>query len=69
MFGVSMPELLLLLVVVLLVLGSNKLQEIGGVLGRAIRNFRFSLIEPDEIDITPKDKKQPTSTDDPNHKA
>ena len=69
MFGVSMPELLLLLVVVLLVFGSNKLPEIGGWLGRAIRNFRRSSTEPDEIDITPKDKKQPTCTDDPNHKA
>ena len=69
MFGVSMPELLHLLVVVLLVFWSNKLPEIGGGLGRAIRNFRRSSTEPDEIDITPKDKKQPTSTDDPNHKA
>ncbi len=69
MFAVSMPELLLLLVVVLLLLGSNKLPEIGGGLGRAIRNFRRASSEPDEIDITPKDKKQPTSTDDPNHKA
>ena len=51
MFGVSMPELLLLLVVVLLVFGSNKLPEIGGGLGRAIRNFRRSSTEPDEIDI------------------
>lgn len=69
MFGVSMPELLLLLVVVLLLFGSNKLPEIGGGLGRAIRNFRRASSEPDEIDITPKDKKQPTSTDDPSHKA
>ena len=69
MFGVSMPELLLLLVVVLLVFGSNKLPEIGGGLGRAIRNFRRASSEPDEIDITPKDKKPSSTDDDTSHKA
>ena len=54
MFGVGIPELLLILVVVLLVFGSKKLPEIGGGLGRAIRNFRRASSEPDEIDITPK---------------
>ena len=69
MFGVSMPELLLLLVVVLLLFGSNKLPEIGGGLGRAIRNFRRASSEPDEIDITPKDKKPSSNDDDTSHKA
>lgn len=69
MYGVSMPELLILLVVVLVLFGSKKLPDIGGGLGRALRNFRRASSEPDEIDITPKDKKQTTSTDDPNHKA
>ena len=40
MFGIGMQELLLILVVVLLIFGANKLPEIGGGLGRAIRNFR-----------------------------
>ena len=57
MFGIGMQELLLILVVVLLIFGANKLPEIGGGLGRAIRNFRRASSEPDEIDITPKDKK------------
>ena len=30
----------------------------GGGLGRAIRNFRQAASEPDEIDITPKDKEK-----------
>ncbi|MBQ8665244.1 MAG: twin-arginine translocase TatA/TatE family subunit, partial [Mailhella sp.] len=36
---------------------AKRLPEIGGGLGRAIRNFRQAASEPDEIDITPKDKK------------
>ena len=40
MFGIGMQELLLILIVVLLIFGANKLPEIGGGLGRAIRNFR-----------------------------
>lgn len=61
MFGIGAQELLLILLVVLVIFGANKLPEIGGGLGRAIRNFRRASSEPDEIDITPKDKK---NTDD-----
>ena len=57
MFGIGAQELLLILLVVLVIFGANKLPEIGGGLGRAIRNFRRASSEPDEIDITPKDKK------------
>ena len=65
MFGIGMQELLLILIVVLLIFGANKLPEIGGGLGRAIRNFRRASSEPDEIDITPAGKdKKPTSGDD-----
>jgi sec-independent protein translocase protein TatA len=49
----SMPELLVILVVVLLVFGHKKLPEIGQGLGRAIKNFKKATTEPDEIDITP----------------
>ena len=69
MFGIGMQELLLILVVVLLIFGANKLPEIGGGLGRAIRNFRRASSEHDEIDITPKDKKDQSSSGDDSHKA
>lgn len=59
MFGIGAQELLLILLVVLVIFGANKLPEIGGGLGRAIRNFRRASSEPDEIDITPNKDKQP----------
>ena len=65
MFGIGMQEILVILVIGLLIFGANKLPEIGGGLGRAIRNFRRASSEPDEIDITPRDKKTaPPSNDD-----
>ena len=65
MYGIGMQELLLILVIVVLIFGSKKLPEIGG-LGKAIRNFKRASSEPDEIDITPKDEKK---KDDTTHSA
>ena len=58
MFGIGMQELLIILVLVLVIFGAKRLPEIGGGLRRAIRNFRQAASEPDEIDITPKDKEK-----------
>ncbi|MDK2956386.1 MAG: sec-independent protein translocase protein TatA [Desulfovibrionales bacterium] len=56
--GIGIWELLLILVIVLIIFGANKLPEIGGGLGRAIKNFKKATGEPEEIDVTPdKDKK------------
>ncbi len=68
MFGIGMQELLVILVLVLVIFGAKRLPEIGGGLGRAIRNFRQAASEPDEIDITPKDKDK-NKTDDEDKKA
>ena len=58
MYGIGFQEILLILIIVLLFFGANKLPEIGGGLGKAIRNFKRSMNEPDEIDVTPADKKK-----------
>ena len=68
MFGIGMQELLVILVLVLVIFGAKRLPEIGGGLGRAIRNFRQAASEPDEIDITPKNKEK-IKTDDEDKKA
>ena len=53
MFGVGIPELVILLVIVFVIFGAGKLPEIGSGLGKAIRGFKKGVSEPDEIDVTP----------------
>jgi sec-independent protein translocase protein TatA len=45
MFGMGMPELLVILVIALLVFGSKRLPEVGSSLGKAIRGFKGSMEE------------------------
>ena len=53
MFGIGMTELLIILGIVLVVFGAGKLPEIGSGMRKAIGNFRNSVKENNEIDITP----------------
>ena len=48
----SIPHLLVVLLVVMVLSGTNKLPEIGAGLGKAIKNFKMAATEPDEIDIS-----------------
>jgi sec-independent protein translocase protein TatA len=54
MFGFGMPEMIIILVIVMVVFGAGKLPEIGGALGKSIKNFKKATEGKDEIDITPK---------------
>ncbi|PID77906.1 MAG: twin-arginine translocase TatA/TatE family subunit [Deltaproteobacteria bacterium] len=38
--GISVPELIIVLIIILLVFGAGKLPEIGSGLGKAIKNFK-----------------------------
>jgi sec-independent protein translocase protein TatA len=58
MFGLGMPELIVIMVIVVLIFGAGKLPEIGGAIGKTIKGFKKSMKEPDEIDITPKKDKE-----------
>ena len=61
MFGIGIPELLIILVIVLVIFGTNKLPEIGSGMGRAIKNFKKATSEPEEIDVTPKSDSKDTT--------
>ncbi|HWR03481.1 MAG TPA: twin-arginine translocase TatA/TatE family subunit [Humidesulfovibrio sp.] len=50
----GLTGLLIIIIVVLILTGFNKLPELGSGLGRSIKNFKRSLNEPDEIDVTPE---------------
>ena len=46
--NLGMSEILLLLVIVLLVFGAKRLPEIGGAMGKGIREFKKSMREVNE---------------------
>ena len=58
MFGIGMPELLIILGIAILVFGATRLPEIGSGIGKAIRNFKKSIKESPEIDVTPKEDEE-----------
>jgi len=45
--GIGMQELLVILVIVLIIFGANKLPQIGEGLGKGIRNFKRATKEKD----------------------
>lgn len=57
MFGLSMQELLVILIIVVVLFGATRLPQIGSGIGQAIRNFKKSVRENEEIDVTPKGEK------------
>ena len=59
MFGIGMPELIIILVIILIIFGAGKLPEIGAGVGKAIKNFKSATNdaekgEPDKIEEGPK---------------
>jgi sec-independent protein translocase protein TatA len=54
MFGLGVWELVLILLIVVLIFGANKLPAVGQGIGQAIKNFKKATNEPAEIDVTPK---------------
>ena len=54
MFGLGLGELVIVLII-LMILFSRRLPDLGDSLGKGVRKFRKSLKDSDEIDITPKE--------------
>ncbi|RLB10336.1 MAG: twin-arginine translocase TatA/TatE family subunit [Deltaproteobacteria bacterium] len=60
MFGIGMPELIVILVIVLIIFGAGKLPEIGAGIGKGIKNFKKALHESDK-EIPPHTQDKPKS--------
>jgi sec-independent protein translocase protein TatA len=58
MFGIGMPELVIILVVALVIFGPGKLPEIGGALGRGIRDFKKAFEGGADDELKKVDQKE-----------
>ena len=57
MFGLGSTELIIILVLVLIIFGAGKLPQVGGALGKGMRNFKDGIKEGnDEKEEKEKDK-------------
>jgi sec-independent protein translocase protein TatA len=56
----SGPDVLVILVIVLVLFGGNRISELGSGLGKGIRNFKRSMVEDE---TTPKNIEDKSKTD------
>ena len=56
MFGLGTTELIIILVLVMIIFGAGKLPQVGGALGKGLRNFKDGVKEGEEKSENERDK-------------
>lgn len=63
MFGLGVPELLIILVIIIVLFGASRLKGIGGALGGSIKEFKNAVRDEDAAKRVEPTAAEPSNAD------